>query len=196
MASVGCKKKLLDQLLRKEIVEVVLDLIEKDQPVTMADVAKRCGVAKGTLYNYFKNKQELMEEVHTAVTEPLRDAGLAIFNGTGSSLERFFAFVDQIYRTFDGYALYFRFTRRNLNVEEGFHKRSQLMIAPLEQLYREGVANGEFIAMDSYLIAEMLCGLIIGPLEDLPYRERKLSELKEMKQNVKLLIQKFISVEK
>ena len=43
MKPISRKKELLDQLLREEIVDVVLQLIKLDQPVTMDEVARKCG---------------------------------------------------------------------------------------------------------------------------------------------------------
>jgi AcrR family transcriptional regulator len=195
MAPVGRKKKLLDQLLRDEIVAVVLSLIEADQAITMDEVASRCGVAKGTLYNYFKNKQELMDVVNEAITAPLSRRTMEIFKGRGSVLKRLFDFVDHFYLTTAEYATYFLFARRNITIEESSQKRSELLITPLSQLCREGIESGELVDADPYLIAVMLSGLIIGPLEDIPFRETEKHDPVKMQEDVKLLIRRLLSVE-
>jgi AcrR family transcriptional regulator len=195
MAPVIHKKKMLDQYLRDEIVAVVLSLVEADHAITMDEVASRCGVAKGTLYNYFKNKQELTNVVHETITAPLRRRTMEIFESRGSALKRLFDLVDHFYRASAEYATYISFDRRNISIAESSQERSELLVTPLIQLCCEGIENGEFVAADPYLIAQMLCGLIIGPMEDLPYRRGEIHDPEKMQEDVKQLIQKLLSIE-
>lgn len=51
-----------DKLARREaILDVAARMLGRHQfaTITMAEIAKRCGLAKGTLYLYFKSKEEL-----------------------------------------------------------------------------------------------------------------------------------------
>jgi AcrR family transcriptional regulator len=196
MAPVGRKKKMLDQLLRDEIVTVVLALIEAGQTITMDEVASRCGVAKGTLYNYFKNKRELVGVVDAAITAPLRKGTMEIFERRGSVMDRLADFVDHFYLGAAEFDAYFRFVRRNKMIEEASRKKSELLVTPLIQLCREGIDSGEFVDANPYLIAEMLCGLIIGPLEDLPYQKGEKYDLERLKEDVKQLIRRLLLAEK
>ena len=47
---------------RRRILSAALDCFEKQgfDAARMDDIARRAGVAKGTIYNYFKNKEELL----------------------------------------------------------------------------------------------------------------------------------------
>ena len=78
MAAVSKKKQWVDNLVKDEIVKTVLTLIKNEQPVTMDEIARQSSVAKGTLYNYFKNKKALMQYVHQTVLAPIRDANKTI----------------------------------------------------------------------------------------------------------------------
>ena len=60
MKKVSKRKELMERMIKQDVVNTVLDLIQEDRQVTMDEVALRCGVAKGTLYNYFKNKKDLI----------------------------------------------------------------------------------------------------------------------------------------
>ncbi len=194
MASVGRKKALLDQLLHEEITKAVLSLIAEDQTVTMEMVAKRCGVAKGTLYNYFRNKDDLLQVVNESVLGEIVAGNNVVWQSSAPPLERLMNFVDHVYRTFDKYAVYFRFIRRGKSADEMLEKRDQLIISPLEKILVEGISRGEFVASDPFILAEMLHGAIIGALEGLAYRETGERDMEQMKQNVKMLISKVISV--
>ncbi len=50
---------------RREIVAAARELFEKQQyeKTTMKDVMNKLGIAKGTIYHYFKSKEELLEAV-------------------------------------------------------------------------------------------------------------------------------------
>ncbi len=194
MASVGRKKVLLDRLLHEEITRAVLSLIAEDQTVTMEMVAKRCGVAKGTLYNYFRNKDDLLQVVNESVLGEIVAGNNVIWQSSVPPLERLMSFVDHVYRSFDKYAIYFRFIRRGKSVDEILEKRDQLILGPLEKILVEGMSRGEFVVSDPFILAEMLHGAIIGALEGLAYRETGERDMEQMKQNVKMLISKVTSV--
>ena len=160
----------------------------------MEMVAKRCGVAKGTLYNYFRNKDDLLQVVNESVLGEIVAGNNVVWQSSAPPLERLMNFVDHVYRTFDKYAVYFRFIRRGKSADEMLEKRDQLIISPLEKILVEGISRGEFVASDPFILAEMLHGAIIGALEGLAYRETGERDMEQMKQNVKMLISKVISV--
>jgi AcrR family transcriptional regulator len=56
------KKKALKEFAREAIYEAILVVIKEDgyDGLTMQRVASAAGIATGTLYNYFKNKDELL----------------------------------------------------------------------------------------------------------------------------------------
>lgn len=192
MKAIGRKKKLLDQLLRDEIVGVVLELIKDDQPVTMDEVARGCGVAKGTLYNYFQNKDDLIDHVHQVVLAPLLESNESILKGEGRPVTRLIDFVDNAYRVHEDVCIYFQFVRRKKSAEEVLLERIELILHPLAHLCREGIEEGEFISVDPYVMAEMLFGVIIGPLTSLPYRSDADHDLQRMKEDVKSLLKRIV----
>lgn len=194
MKPVSRKKELLDQLLRDEIVSVVLKLIKLDQPITMDEVASICGVAKGTLYNYFQNKDDLMDHVHQVVLAPIMGSNERILGGEGRPLDRLNGLIDYAYRVNDELCAYFQFVRRNKSAEVVLQERIEFILHPLVHLCREGIAAGEFVAIDPFIMAEMLLGTIIGPLTSLPYRTDSEHDLQHMKQDVKALINKIVVI--
>ena len=67
------RKRVMEGLTRKDILDsAVTVLIEEGiRKLTMDRVATGAGIAKGTVYLYFKNKQELLESVSAYCFEPL-----------------------------------------------------------------------------------------------------------------------------
>jgi len=67
------RKKAMEAFVRQGMLDAVISLLMRDgvQGITMDRVATEAGVAKGTLYAYFKNKEEILEAAIEASFEPL-----------------------------------------------------------------------------------------------------------------------------
>ncbi|GAB6145588.1 TetR/AcrR family transcriptional regulator [Desulfocicer niacini] len=109
MVKITRKKELLDNMIKEEISATVLDLISRNQAVTMDVIAAQCGVAKGTLYNYFKNKKMLINHVHKTIINPKLENNRVIFESENSPEMKLSDFVDSVFNFHDAYPLYFQF---------------------------------------------------------------------------------------
>jgi len=188
-------KEMLERLLKQEIVDTVLALIREGESLTMEEVARRCGVAKGTLYNYFQNKEELLSHVHQAVLGPLVESHQKIFSSANDPLVKLHQFIDAVYGTSETLSTYFRFVWQNKTAEMMFRERVNLVLHPLARICQEGIARSEFVKVDPYLMAEMIFGTVIGPFNSLPYRESEGGshlDKTQMKQDVKKLIDRIV----
>lgn len=63
----------MEEHKRKLLLEHIAQYISTSDvsELTMQDIAEHCGVAKGTLYNYFSNKEDLLLAVVQDAVEPL-----------------------------------------------------------------------------------------------------------------------------
>lgn len=63
---------------REDILNATLDLISEEglQAVSFAKILKRANVGSGTVYNYFKNKEEIVSAIFIQVSEHLNTAAL------------------------------------------------------------------------------------------------------------------------
>ena len=191
MAGIRKKKELLDQLLRNEIVQVILTMIQESTPITMDEVARQCGVSKGTLYNYFQNKEDLLEHVHQIVLEPLLESNRQIFESPGEPLARLLNYVDSVFATHETISTYFQFVWQNKTAEAVYLERVKVLMHPLAKVCQEGIDKGDFIHVDPYILAEMIHGTAIGSLIALNYRNVDVDREK-MHLDVKTLINKMI----
>ena len=59
------RKKIMEELTRQDILESAIEIIqvEGEKQLTMDRVAAGAGIAKGTVYLYYKNKQELLDSI-------------------------------------------------------------------------------------------------------------------------------------
>lgn len=161
-----------------------MTMIQKGTPITMDKVAARCGVSKGTLYNYFKNKIDLLNSVHEDVIIPIKKESRKIFATTIPPMEKIYSFADNVFNFHKEYPLYFKFIQSQRSAADAVTERMDTIIIPLVNVCREGMRQGQFMDADPYVMAAMIFGTIVGPLESLTYRDKPLKNLEELKQEI------------
>ena len=192
MARVSKKKELLDHMIREEIVTTLLDLISRDKAVTMDAIAAECGVAKGTLYNYFKNKRELINYVHQTMITPIKEANRTIFDSDKPLRDQLHEFVKAVFGFQKAYPLYFRFIQSQRTAYEADRERFEFVILPLMKLCSKGMQKGEFVKSDPYVMASMIYGTVIGPLQNLKEREKEHPKLETIKKDIICLLDRMM----
>ncbi len=192
MAVVSKKKELVDNLVKTEIVKTVLTLIKEEQPVTMDEIARCCSVAKGTLYNYFKDKKALMQYVHQTVLGPIRDTNTAIFESTKDPIVRLHEFIDAAFGIHEDVSLYFRFVQQKRTIANQIDERFELVMRPLITFCSQGIQDGSFIDVDPIVLAEMIYGTVIGSLISIRYKGDGTPDMKKNKQDIICLVDRII----
>jgi AcrR family transcriptional regulator len=196
MTTVSKRKELVDNLVKAEIVKTVLALIKQGQPVTMDEIARRCSVAKGTLYNYFKDKKALMHYVHQTVLGPIRDTNTAIFESTKDPILRLHEFIDSAFGIHEDVSLYFQFVQQKRTVANQIDERFELVMGQLITFCDQGIREGYFIDVDPIVLAEMIYGTVIGSLISIQEKsgtpDMKKIDMKKIKQDTICLVDKII----
>lgn len=84
------RKKLLFELTRRDILESGVAVLKEDgiAGFTVEKVAARAGVAKGSVYLYFTNKQMLLESITDFTFEPLEEELFTLSEGPQQPLEK------------------------------------------------------------------------------------------------------------
>lgn len=69
------KKKMIDKLVRDKVFEEAIKLLAKEDTdlFTMNELAEKAGIAKGTLYNYFSNKFDVVLYVYNRLNDEFMD---------------------------------------------------------------------------------------------------------------------------
>lgn len=128
-------------------------------------IAQRAGVGAGTIYRYFENKEQLINELFTSIKKRVIKAMLSGYREEGSYKERFkhlwmnlinyciahpkeFQFVEQ-YR----YAPFMS----NVTREESF-----IILAPIMSFFIESKRAGEMKDLPLYTIVSLLYGPIVS----------------------------------
>src|SRR5438876_7332764 len=88
---------------RQAIQEAVIRLICREglKSVTMERVAQEVGIAKGTVYLHYRDKQDLLDEVKSSAVAPMMKTVEDILRGDGAPVDRLRAFVLAYLEYFD-----------------------------------------------------------------------------------------------
>ncbi len=80
----------------EKILNAAMDLFQKNgySATKMSDIARRCGVAKGTLYQYFDSKESLFTKlIDTYIMEDFSKASAIVSASNMSAAEKLRAFI-------------------------------------------------------------------------------------------------------
>lgn len=162
---------------------------------TIDDIAERCGLAKGTIYLYFKSKEELYMSVMAEGMQRLRKAFGSIRDLDPGQV----GLVEQAFITYLGFykknKKYFRImflsSQPDLRSRVPEHVLRNCMEAGTEclgivrDLVQKGIDRGLYRTVDSWAVANILWatvnGIIMGYEQDPIYREEIVGmELEQM----------------
>jgi AcrR family transcriptional regulator len=153
--------------------------------IKLDDIAHQARVGKGTIYLYFKNKDDLFFQTATSGFEQLCRLLAGSVSEKGSFLEnlvtacgkinRFFERRHELFRMMNEEELRLCFSRGN--IREKWLKKRKLLVAAVAAIMRKGMAEGK-IRKDVLpeVLADFLLGMLrtqIRDLEDAPMAMRR-----------------------
>ena len=158
------RQKLLTTLMKDAIYEAVISVLAEHgvEGMTMDRVAATANVAKGSLYNYFHSKQELLQFVLTKTVTPIHDAVDEIILSELPPAKK----LEAILRTVYGYLAKHRGVLNLLLKDETVRVLLQptdstqraVAIGQFATVFRQGIEQGVFRPVDSTQLGEMLLG--------------------------------------
>lgn len=188
MCTIINRRKIMDSLIKDQIVQAVLGMIHDNITLTMDEIALRSGMAKGTLYNYFKNKQELLAFVHDMLVSPLKEGARKIYDPEISPMEMIGNFVDSVFDFHRQFPLYFRIIQGQRTAAVALEERISLAVTPLVKVCNDGIDKGIFVDRDPYVLAAMIFGTVVGTMESLPYRNEPAPDMGRLKKDILSLL--------
>lgn len=168
------QKAALDALMREEVYRQARAIIEEEglHGLTLERLAKRIGVSRGTLYNYFADRHAIVSFVEERTFEPVFAVLREIAAGERSAAAKLEAIASEIFAA----------VRKNLTLVvalspekfSGRDKRTHLErrergLALFRRLIQEGIDRGEFRELSPVLVSEVLFGTIAGLIDNMAY---------------------------
>jgi AcrR family transcriptional regulator len=158
---------------RKQILEAAMNVFARMgfHEARMDDIVEESGLSKGTLYWYFKSKDDIIESILTSLFEQ-ELAGLEnAARLTGSAYDQLAAFLDQTLNDFQRMLrlrpLMFEFYTlafRQKGVREALRNYFRRYMDGLTPIIQRGIDQGEFAAADARSVAIALGALFEGTL--------------------------------
>lgn len=134
------------------------------EKATMDEIARMSKVAKGTLYYYFQNKENLFLQLTLSIIDELERRGQEIVTAPGTAAERMAWLIRDQVDFFSEYReevslILGDFVGSTLP-RESFRSRLQDYYSLIGRLIEEGAAAGEFREVDSWTAATALFGMV------------------------------------
>lgn len=165
------RKELLDSMNRQAIFEGAVAVIAQHGlgGLTMDRVAAAAGLAKGSLYNHFKNKQELLEFVHDRAVSPIQAMVQEIVQTDGDAADK----LERISRTWREHLMkhhaVFEFLINDSMIRAVLRDSEQSAratgIRQIACVFQQGIEAGVFRPFDTQQLAEMFLGAAICMVE-------------------------------
>jgi len=147
---------------RQSIQEAVIRLICREglKSVTMERVAREVGIAKGTVYLHYRDKQELLDEVKSSALAPMMHKVEHILRADGPADQRLRDASLAYLAYFDQHRDLFRvliYEREVMRVQGSRYQstRYQRLVHEASRVIGEGVRTGAFRDVDPHSVAAM-----------------------------------------
>lgn len=153
---------------RGDIMQAAMELIAEQgfHGAPMAEIAEKAGVAAGTIYRYFENKDVLITELHRELEDKIL-AALQEGYPSGKPLrERFLFMIRTLLRYFIKRPLHFRYMEQFFNSPYGIKMHRERLLGNfgnrdiLREIFEEGISQQ--ILKDLPVV--VLFSLAFGPL--------------------------------
>jgi len=183
-------RELAVSAMKDGISQAALEVLKQYgyEGLTMDRVAEVAGIAKGSLYHYFRNKQELVTYLFEQTIEPAIQAGEEIFQRVVPAVEKLEAMVRMWFDYFSQHRALFDFLFRDPAVRElcltSRRSKNGLAIDRFSAILRQGISEGVFRPLDVTYAAEM----IIGSLQFVIERQLETGEAHPIEVSVRRLM--------
>ncbi len=157
------RKSQWESFCKKGIQDAVVRILSRKgaEGLTMERVAAEAGVAKGTLYVYYKDKKQLLESVKEASLAPMRAELHQILDGGLPPVQKIGRFVERHLGYFDEHREFFRVLLWDRQLADTRMRRQQsdpfrTFVEKIAGILREGVRARAIRPLDPVKVAAML----------------------------------------
>jgi len=147
---------------RQAIQDAVIRLICREglKSVTMERVAQETGIAKGTVYLHYHDKQELLDAVKESALTPMMTSVDEVFRSEGPPEQKLRSLVSRYFAYFDEHRDLFRvliYEREVIRVQGSRYQsdRYRHMVQEAARIINDGIRSGVFRQVDAHNVAAM-----------------------------------------
>jgi len=168
------RKQAVDELMKEALYEATVSVLSEfgAHGMTMERVAVAAGVAKGSLYRYFRSKRTLLEFVHSKLTDP----AFEVFERLAASdqpaidklAEQLRWLLDHVAEHLTVHRLLFEDENAHGLLQASVRRTAVAIVEQLAGFFRQGIEEGVFQSDDPDRLAHMYFGLCKGALYSKP----------------------------
>ena len=161
------KQKMLQKLGQDAIFEAVVELFREKglEAITMQNVAEQAGMATGTLYNYFKSKEQILNYVHTMAFKKFYDSAVVITT-QGKFVNKLEAFLRHCFNFFlenMGTFIVLEMARLDKQIDNAqIIQWDNKVLDMIRGMIQEGVEGGFYGQIDVEAGAKFIFCIVIG----------------------------------
>lgn len=187
-------RELAVSAMKDGISQAALEVLKQHgyEGLTMDRVAELAGVAKGSIYHYFRNKQALVTHMFEQIIAPAVERSEQIMAQATPALEKLQAMVKMWLEYFSQHRSLFDFLFREPAVRElCFASQRTKNITAVERfstILRQGMAEGIFRPVIPEFVAEMIIGAIQFTIE----RQLETGESRPLEQSLIRILDVFL----
>ena len=186
-------KDLVASAMKDGIYEATIGVLGEHgiERLTMDRVAEAAGVAKGSLYNYFRNKQELVRFVFDKTVEPAREAVGEVLVQPISAVEKLEAVVRVWFEHFATHRGIFDLLLHRVGrdlLDQSQKSMRADATDKFQRILKQGMEEGAFRRLDATRAAEMLLGAVTMTIE----QQIALNEERPVDESVRSLMDFFL----
>lgn len=161
--------------MRDDVYRHALRIIETDglSGLTVDGIAKAIGVSRGTLYNYFADRDAIVDFVEDRTFTPLLDAIDEIADGDLESAAKLEAIAAAVFAgVHENFALVMALSpekprRYSRDCKQEGHRRGQ---AAIQRVIEQGMNEGNFRDLPLELTAEIFLSSVAGMIDHMARR--------------------------
>ena len=162
------RKALLDQAMHDNLCEAAMRVITEDgvDNMTMDKIAEAAGVAKGTIYNYFKNKDELLTSTENALLDPMVKKVKVIAAADSGALSKLREIAGLVLEHFNRYKkvliLIHESKISSILKDRGRFEKREKVISLIEEIIVPAMRCGELRTFPPRVVAEIFIGMLMS----------------------------------
>lgn len=159
---------------RSRILQVAMELIAENgfHCAPMAEIAERAGVAAGTIYRYFENKDVLIVILNRELEEKINARLRENYPAEAPLRDRFVYMIRELLRYFIANPLHFRYMEQYYNSPYGISKKKERLSNDsgkpgiARDMFAEGTKQQVLMDLPSLVLSAFAFGPILSLLRD------------------------------
>lgn len=165
------RKELLDSMMKEAVYEGAVAVLTQHglSGTTMDRVAAAAGMAKGSLYNHFRSKQDLLEFVHDRAIAPIQEAVTEVIGLQVPAPDKLATILQRWREHLVSQHAVLEFLISDQSAKRHLRDAEQTArewgIRQIATIIEQGVREGAFRPVDTVAVAEMFISASIGMAE-------------------------------